>query len=729
MMMRTQQQPSSRRASSSSSSRMLLRKALPIVALLLLVSVLITIRHTTSLMMSTMTRRDLLALSSSSADEHRRMMATRTNLHARTNQMFVHSYNAMPTSAALNNWGRLRRDGNPPQPPRADELAAFFNDTVSAAEDARFVSLMQEVQAAAHRCGTTAMLAAGTLAGALVMHRRLPWDDDADMYVVGNEDEDVCVKNDVEMREGRTGMTAITTGGQYFKVFYKDSPKAGKLPWGYPFVDVFTLRSNATHMWQKTKADRPDPQNVYQRDWILPTVKKVFHGQLFDAPGRSILYARRKYGDQFFSCARGGWNHRREVGQERATVDCDRLRPLYAFVRRERTVSPEVVLEHLVQGDKVLHTSVMLNRSAVALVARTNQSAAMPTSVELPRRIHAEENAQPFDSRAYASNATNPPQPPRADELAAFFNDTVSAAEDARFVSLMQEVQAAAHRCGTTAMLAAGTLAGALVMHRRLPWDDDADMYVVGNEDEDVCVKNDVEMREGRTGMTAITTGGQYFKVFYKDSPKAGKLPWGYPFVDVFTLRSNATHMWQKIAPSRSPWRRLLATSTDPASRRPPPGYFHPARLTAAAGRPDPQNVYQRDWILPTVKKVFHGQLFDAPGRSILYARRKYGDQFFSCARGGWNHRREVGQERATVDCDRLRPLYAFVRRERTVSPEVVLEHLVQGDKVLHTSVMLNRSAVALLVAQTSRSSSSESLSITLLLMMCVGSVVMPATS
>ena len=91
MMMRTQEQPSSRRASSSSSSRMLLRVVLPIVASLLLVSVLINIRFTTSLMMSTTTRRDLLALSSSSA-EHRRMMATRTNLHARTNQ------NAMPTS-------------------------------------------------------------------------------------------------------------------------------------------------------------------------------------------------------------------------------------------------------------------------------------------------------------------------------------------------------------------------------------------------------------------------------------------------------------------------------------------------------------------------------------------------------------------------------------------------------------------------------------------------------
>ena len=77
----------------------------------------------------------------------------------------------------------------------------------------------------------------------------------------------------------------------------------------------------------------------------------------------------------------------------------------------------------------------------------------------------------------------------------------------------------------------------------------------------------------------------------------------------------------------------------------------------------------------------------------------------------------------------RARALRVIVRREKTVSPEVVLEHLVQGDKVLHTSVMLNRSAVALLVAQTSRSSSSESLSITLLLMMCVGSVVMPATS
>ena len=95
MMMRTQQPSSSRRASSSYLSRMLLRKAFPIAAVLLLVSVLINIRYTTSLMMmSTITRRDLLALSSSSA-EHRRMMATRTNLHARTNQ------NAMPTSVEL----------------------------------------------------------------------------------------------------------------------------------------------------------------------------------------------------------------------------------------------------------------------------------------------------------------------------------------------------------------------------------------------------------------------------------------------------------------------------------------------------------------------------------------------------------------------------------------------------------------------------------------------------
>ena len=266
----------------------------------------------------------------------------------------------------LNNWGGLAQIGRAEKDRMVnDTLLDAFRDPVSADEDEMYIRLMKEVDAAGKRCNVTTLLAGGSLVGSLTMHRRLPWDDDVDMYVVGNTG-DQCVRDDIYVRSAVTGMTAMVRG-QYFKVFFKQSPAAGKYPWRYPFVDVFTLHGNATHMWQKT-TETPMGRDVYARDWILPTTKRAFGGHIFDAPARSVMYARHKYAGQFFSCTRGGWDHRREVLRKIFTVDCKQLKELYPFVEIEKTGSPKLTLEHLKHASELLHTSVLSNRSTIAVV-------------------------------------------------------------------------------------------------------------------------------------------------------------------------------------------------------------------------------------------------------------------------------------------------------------------------------------------------------------------------
>ena len=231
-----------------------------------------------------------------------------------------------------------------------------------------YIQLLEDLANLFYDANVTFLLCDGSLLGSYVMHDMLPWDDDVDVMVRygdlpkvkrifrnpklwekyhlkgyhGSGDEyDFGVLHDIpeSADDGyyykhdispRSDGESPCNGYHKFKLYFKDTEKAGNRSWNWPFVDVKYYKENQSHVWN---LDTKNRTRCLRRGEFYPLHLRPFSRLWLPAPKntREVLLAQYHK----FSCRRSKWSHRLETRQQSRKVRCWKLSSWYPFVWRE----------------------------------------------------------------------------------------------------------------------------------------------------------------------------------------------------------------------------------------------------------------------------------------------------------------------------------------------------------------------------------------------------------
>ena len=132
---------------------------------------------------------------------------------------------------------------------------------------------------------------------------------------------------------------------EYYKIYLKNTPLAGRRPWNFPFADIFLYERNDTYLWRV-----PDRDLDFKVTDIFPLTLRPF-GELWlpspRKPDRLFSF------DPYDMCKGHIWNHKNEVEISSVSVKCDELKHIYPFVERNNKSNTTEVLR---TNDTIIHT-------------------------------------------------------------------------------------------------------------------------------------------------------------------------------------------------------------------------------------------------------------------------------------------------------------------------------------------------------------------------------------
>lgn len=153
-----------------------------------------------------------------------------------------------------------------------------------------------------------------------------PWDDDMDIATNRSNLEWLTSPQGLEA-VAKHGLALETMWSGYHKLFLAgpDIPRAGKRPWGYPFLDVFPYDISISNSSSKAFISVQQGSHSQPLSLFLPPIRVDFHpgtpkGLLVpQQPGRLL--------DNLFpgwrtECEVGGFNHRLEDSDDSIKAPC-----------------------------------------------------------------------------------------------------------------------------------------------------------------------------------------------------------------------------------------------------------------------------------------------------------------------------------------------------------------------------------------------------------------------
>ena len=114
---------------------------------------------------------------------------------------------------------------------------------------------------------------------------------------------------------------------EYYKVFFKNTPSAGKYSWNFPFVDIFFYVQNETYLWQMAESD-----SIVQTKYVFSLVMRPLGDLWLPTPRKPDKIFQF---DPFNVCKGHFWDHRNETGQKEILLKCNDLKHIYPFVERD----------------------------------------------------------------------------------------------------------------------------------------------------------------------------------------------------------------------------------------------------------------------------------------------------------------------------------------------------------------------------------------------------------
>ena len=177
----------------------------------------------------------------------------------------------------------------------------LFKDVLTKDQSERAVGLLKTVDEMLKGSGVDYIIDGGTLIGATLHGGRIPWDDDMDIYIRG-EDERKFKKI---ISEGNNGLRVIPSyNGLYLKVVKNTQ---------WPFIDVGLLDSNSTHMWEKRVSETKYSHHIYRKEWIFPSKRTNYDGiKVNTAKDPTALLSHRFGPDWYKNCVYVNWDHIKE---------------------------------------------------------------------------------------------------------------------------------------------------------------------------------------------------------------------------------------------------------------------------------------------------------------------------------------------------------------------------------------------------------------------------------
>ncbi len=207
-----------------------------------------------------------------------------------------------------------------PLAPTDRALATWFAPSLSPTDRAALFDLVGRVDAALRELGLDYVLYGGALLGQCIYRDLLPWDDDADLLVLGElPPEELCA------RLGRVlpGLCVVTHKGQ-LKVA-RPAPPGSPVPWAIPFVDIGFMYRQGDEWCHNSMWGGVD---TFPAADITPTARAPLGGVEVSVPARSEAVCRRKYGPECLTSAvPPAFDHRAEhrTGFPRVRVPLDRI--------------------------------------------------------------------------------------------------------------------------------------------------------------------------------------------------------------------------------------------------------------------------------------------------------------------------------------------------------------------------------------------------------------------
>ena len=162
----------------------------------------------------------------------------------------------------------------------------------------------------------------------------------------------------------------IHNARNYDKVFFSWCPHAGKLPWRFPFIDIFYHDQNSTHVWLLGK-----PSSCPVRlENVFPMVLRPLGSLWLNAPREpmAVFESRRMKPS---GCFVFPYSHKHERAMRTKTLfaACTKLKSFYPYVERQ-CVSNRCV-EYLMLGNNtIIHSTIYNHAYRTFLYTEKNSS-------------------------------------------------------------------------------------------------------------------------------------------------------------------------------------------------------------------------------------------------------------------------------------------------------------------------------------------------------------------
>ncbi len=220
---------------------------------------------------------------------------------------------------------------------------------ITPCEHSLIMRLLMIIERICRKHQITFMLGDGTLLGSLRHHDIVPWDDDIDI-MISIQDQTRFTNIIEQMNQTLIQYRIVVYTKQnkkYYKIFFKNTPQAGKYRWGFPFIDVFFYIQNETHLWQMG-----DPDTAIQIKYVFPLVMRPF-GELWLPAARQPQQVIKF--DPFDLCKGHFWDHRNEKEIIPIVLKCDDLKYIYPFVEKDNQSNSTEILK---LNNKIIHTII-----------------------------------------------------------------------------------------------------------------------------------------------------------------------------------------------------------------------------------------------------------------------------------------------------------------------------------------------------------------------------------
>lgn len=200
------------------------------------------------------------------------------------------------------------------------DIATWFRPALSPTDRATLLDLVGRVDTALRGLGLDYVTYGGALLGQCIYRDLLPWDDDADLLVLGDTPLDALRHR---LAHALPDQCVVADKGQ-LKVS-RPAPAGSSRPWALPFVDIgFLYRQGGdwchNSMWGGV--------DVFPLDDVTPTARVPLGCVEVSVPARPGAVCRRKYGpDCLTTAVPPAFDHRTErpTGFPRVRVPLDRI--------------------------------------------------------------------------------------------------------------------------------------------------------------------------------------------------------------------------------------------------------------------------------------------------------------------------------------------------------------------------------------------------------------------